>query len=175
MTTFNIRGVQPADTCAITAIYAAAVRDDSATFETTPPDETEMARRIKAIADAGHPYLVAQRNDDVVGFAYAGTFRPRAAFALTLEDSVYVSAGARGCGTGKALLAELIEAASDRGFYQMIAVIGDSHTRAASIALHTSLGFRPMGSLEAVGRKHGQWLDIVFMQRGLGEQLLNPR
>ena len=168
MPRIKIRPVQLPDAAAITAIYAAAVRDDTATFEMEPPDEAAMTRRIAAIVEAGHPFVVAQLNGAVIGYAYASTFRPRAAFALTLEDSVYVAPHAHGRGAGKALLAALIETASARGFRQMIAVIGDSSTKSASIALHAAMGFRTMGTLKAVGRKHDQWLDIVFMQRGLG-------
>jgi L-amino acid N-acyltransferase YncA len=168
MTAIRTRPVTPLDTAAITAIYADAVRDETATFEMEAPDEAAMAARIEAIVKAGHPYIVAELGGAVVGYAYASTFRARAAFDLTLEDSVYVAPHAQRLGAGRALLAGLIDEATIRGFRQMVAVIGDSSTKAASIALHSALGFRSMGSLEAVGRKHGQWLDIVFMQRALG-------
>lgn len=167
MMAIHIRQVAPSDATAITGIYAQAVRDDTATFEMEAPDEAAMAARIETIVNAGHPYLVAELNGAVAGYAYASTFRARAAFDLTLENSVYVAPEAQRQGTGKALLSALIEDATARGFRQMVAVIGDSHTKQASIALHAALGFRTMGSLEAVGRKHGQWLDIMFMQRAL--------
>ena len=174
MTVPVIRPVKPSDAAAIAAIYRAAVLADTATFETDPPNESEMAARMAAITAAGHPFLVGEVDEVIAGYAYASTFRPRAAFALTLEDSVYVAPHAQRQGLGRLLLASLIEAASAGGFHQMVAVIGDSQTKAASIALHAAAGFRTMGSLEAVGRKHDQWLDIVFMQRGLGEQRLSP-
>lgn len=168
MCPIEIRPVRASDTAAIKAIYAQAVRNDTATFEMDAPDEAAMAARIAIISGAGHPFFVAESDGAIIGFAYASTFRPRAAFALTLEDSVYVAPGSHRQGTGKALLQRLIEDAAARGFRQMVAVIGDSSTKSASIALHAVLGFRTMGSLEAVGRKHDQWLDIVFMQRELG-------
>lgn len=163
----RIRPVRSADAAAIAAIYAQAVLEDTATFEMDAPDTAVMAARIAAITLAGHPYLVAEVEGVIVGYAYASTFRPRAAFALTLEDSVYVAPHAQRQGLGRLLLESLIEAASAGGFHQMVAVIGDSQTKAASITLHAAAGFRTMGSLEAVGRKHDQWLDIVFMQRTL--------
>ena len=168
MTAVVIRPVTGGDAPAITAIYAAAVAGDTATFELEAPSAAEITRRIAAIADAGHPFLVAEYNAQVCGFAYASTFRARAAFALTLEDSVYVAPLAQRRGIGRALLDQLIDAASKAGFCQMVAVIGDSTTKDASIALHAAAGFRQTGTLEAVGRKHDRWLDIVLMQRALG-------
>jgi len=167
MTKPVIRPALMSDVSAITAIYAGAVTGDTATFEMEAPSEAAMAARMEAIASAGHPFLVAEINTCVCGYAYASGFRPRAAFALTLEDSVYVAPNAQGRGLGKALLGALITEASAKGFHQMVAVIGSSRTMAASLALHAALGFEDRGRLDAVGRKHGQWLDIVFMQRSL--------
>ncbi len=167
MAGIRIRPFEPFDVAIITAIYAQAVRDDTATFEFDAPDTAAMAQRITEIVSQGHPFVVGEIDGTVRGYAYASTFRPRAAFALTVEDSVYVAPGAQHQGLGKSLLAALIQASSIQGFTQLIAVIGDSRTKAASIALHASLGFRNMGALESVGRKHDQWLDIVFMQRAL--------
>jgi phosphinothricin acetyltransferase len=103
----------------------------------------------------------------VLGYAYAGPFRPRLAYRHTLEDSVYVAAEAHRRGIGRSLLHALITRATEAGFRQMIAVIGDSD-QAASIGLHAALGFRMIGTLEAVGYKFGRWLDTVYMQRALG-------
>lgn len=163
----TIRPAIAADSRAIASIYADAVRDDTATFEIEPPSEPEMARRIALISGLGHPFFVGEIDGKVAGYAYASTFRARAAFEKTLEDSVYVAGSAQRHGLGRALLAKLIETAAASGFCQMIAVIGDSSTKDASIALHAALGFRHVGTLEKVGRKHDQWLDVVFMQRKL--------
>jgi phosphinothricin acetyltransferase len=163
------------DLPAITAIYSAAVREGTASFELQPPDLAEMARRRDALVSAGFPYLVAESDGRLVGYAYASLFRTRPAYASTVEDSVYVVPDRQGRGIGRALLSALIEACEARGDRQMVAVIGDSAS-AGSIALHASLGFARAGVLSAVGFKHGRWLDIVMMQRrlGLGEAAPPP-
>lgn len=163
----NIRPVRPADLVAITAIYADAVLHGTASFELDPPGLDEMRRRHDALAAGGHPYLVAESNAGILGYAYAGPYRPRLAYRATVEDSIYLSPDARGRGIGRRLLAELIEAATQAGFRQMVGVIGDSDHQ-ASIRLHAALGFRLVGVFEKVGWKHGRWLDSVLMQRKLG-------
>lgn len=162
-----IRPASTADVASITAIYRQAVMDDTATFEINPPVDAEMGKRLAAIQALGHPYLVAEQDGVVAGYAYASTFRSRAAFYRTLEDSVYVDVLKRGRGTGRALLGALIKHAAEGGFMQMIAVIGDSRSRDASIAVHNAVGFIEAGRLTQVGQKHGQLLDITLMQRDL--------
>ena len=121
---------------------------------------------MAAIQDAGLPYLVAVVSDWIVGFAYAGPFRPRAAYRYTVEDSIYIAPDAVGSGVGRALLREVITVCERLGKRQMIAVIGDSGN-AASVGLHASLGFSHSGVGRSVGFKHGRWVDIVWMQRAL--------
>ncbi|HMN86309.1 MAG TPA: N-acetyltransferase family protein [Bauldia sp.] len=162
-----LRAAEARDIPGITAIYAREVSGGTASFELEPPDEAEMERRRQAIVAAGCPYLVAEAGGRVLGYAYAGPYRPRRAYRFTVEDSVYVGSEARGRGVGRLLLAALVEAAAASGFRQMIAVIGDSENR-ASVGLHAALGFAPAGSLRNVGWKHGRWLDSVLMQRSLG-------
>lgn len=165
---FSIRPVADTDLAAITAIYGSAVRDGTASFELEPPTLEEMGRRRAALAASGHPYLVAiSDKDTVLGYAYAGPYRLRPAYRWTVEDSIYLAAEARGLGVGRSLLAALLAVATEADYRQMIAVIGDSGN-AASIALHRALGFRLIGTLEAVGWKHDRWLDSVLMQRALG-------
>jgi phosphinothricin acetyltransferase len=120
------------------------------------------------LMDGGFPYLAAEIDGALAGYAYVALYRERPAYRLTVENSVYVAADMQGRGIGHALLAALIEAAAARGFRQMIAVIGDSTRQAASIGLHEALGFRHVGILQDVGFKHGRWLDSVLMQRALG-------
>lgn len=163
-----LRPASPADIPAITAIYAHAVRHGTASFELEPPDETEMTRRMRALLDGGFPYLIAEAAGRVVGYAYAGAYRPRPAYRFSIEDSVYVDPAAHGRGYGRLLLDALIAEATAGGFRQMVAVIGDS-AQAASIALHRAAGFRRIGAVENVGFKFGRWLDTVLMQRPLGE------
>lgn len=163
-----IRPAGEADLPAITAIYDRAVRTGTATFELTPPDLAEMTARFGNLTGAGFPYLVAIADDEVMGYAYAGPYRPRPAYRFTVENSVYLPPEARRRGIGLRLLAALVEETAVRGFRQMIAVIGDS-ANAASIGLHTRAGFELVGVHRNVGFKFGRWLDTVMMQRELGD------
>jgi len=162
-----IRPCQTVDLAAVTAIYAHHVTHGSGSFELDPPSLSDMSQRHAAIAQLGLPWLVACRGDAVLGFAYAGQFRPRPGFHFLVEDSVYIDPAHTGQGLGVALLAELIRLCEQAGKRQMLAVIGDS-ANAGSIALHTRFGFRHAGVLQASGWKHGRWLDTVLMQRSLG-------
>jgi L-amino acid N-acyltransferase YncA len=151
----------------IAAIYAHHVEHGTASFESDPPDAAEMAVRIGKVLDAGSPWLVAQSIDGaVLGYAYANQFRERPAYRLTCENSIYIHSDQRGQGLGKALLRALIEAASAAGFRQMIAVIGGGEP--GSVGLHAALGFTHAGRMRSIGRKHGRWLDTVYMQLPLG-------
>ena len=165
----TIRDATAGDVPAITAIYADAVLHGTASFELDPPNETEMVRRFHAITGDSYPYIVAtDEADQLLGYAYASSHRPRPAYRWTVENSVYVDPKAFGRGIGKALLTETIDRCTRLGFRQMVAVIGGSdHT--ASIRLHERLGFKHAGVLPMTGFKHGQWLDSVFMQLPLGE------
>jgi L-amino acid N-acyltransferase YncA len=167
--TVAIRPAKTSDIPAITRIYAHAVEHGTASFELTPPDQAEMARRMSELTGKGYPYLAAAIDGALVGYAYAGLYRARPAYRLTVEDSVYIAPDAHRRGVGRALLAALIEASAAGGFRQMIAVIGDSPKQAASISLHETLGFAHVGILQDVGFKHGRWLDSVLMQRALGD------
>ncbi len=169
-----IRPVKIADIQAITAIYAHAVAHGTASFELTAPDQGEMMRRMQDLTGKAFPYLVAEIDGVLAGYAYAGPYRSRPAYRLTVEDSVYVAPAMHRRGVGRALLAALIEAAQARGFRQMIAVIGDSTKQGASIGLHATLGFRHIGILDNVGFKHGRWLDSLLMQRALGDGAKTP-
>jgi len=157
-----------ADIPAITRIYAHAVRHGTASFEFEPPDEAEMTRRMRALLDAGYPYLVAEINSALAGYAYAGPYRTRPAYRYTVENSIYVAPQAQRRGVGRALLDRLIAESEARGYRLMIAVIGDS-AQTPSIALHRAAGFKMVGAFEAVGYKFERWLDSVLMQRALGK------
>jgi L-amino acid N-acyltransferase YncA len=155
------------DVGAIAAIYGHHVLNGLASFEEVPPPADEVARRRAAIVEKGLPYLVAERAGRVVGYCYAGPFRPRSAYRFTLEDSVYVAAEEVGRGIGRMLLEAVLARSAELGYRQMVAVIGGSET-VASIRLHAALGFAHIGVLPSVGFKFGRWVDIVLMQRALG-------
>lgn len=167
MTEPVIRPAEARDIPAITAIYEDAVLRGTATFEIDPPDEAEMARRFHGLRASGHPYLVASVGETIAGYAYAGPYRARVAYRYTIEDSVYIAPSAQGRGVGRALLDRLIVESEQRGFRQMLAVIGDSD-HVASIRLHEVTGFSMVGTFTAVGYKFDRWLDTVLMQRALG-------
>ncbi len=167
MSAVSIRPARPADTAAITRIYGHSVRTGTASFELEPPTESEMARRMQTLLDGGYPYIAAEIDGVIVGYAYAGSYRPRPAYRFSVEDSIYIDPAAQRRGVGRALLQHLIEECERRGFRQMIAVIGDS-AQTPSIELHRAAGFRMVGTVENVGYKFGRWLDSVNMQRALG-------
>ena len=162
-----VRDAAPGDFDAIARIYSHYVEHALATFEEIAPSVDEMRARHAAIAAAGLPYLVAELDGRLAGYAYASAYRPRSAYRHTIEDSVYVSEGLRGRRIGAALLETLIARAEAGPWRQMLAVIGNSGN-AGSIALHRRLGFQPVGTLTSVGFKLGQWVDTVLMQRPLG-------
>ena len=162
-----IRDAGEGDLGAIVRIYAHHVRHGLASFEEIPPTIGELRSRRVAVVDSGLPYLAAELDGEVVGYAYAGIYRPRPAYRYTIEDSVYVEESRRGLGLGSALLAVLIERCEAGPWRQMLAVIGDS-ANIGSIALHRRLGFRHVGTYESVGFKLGRWVDTVLMQRALG-------
>jgi phosphinothricin acetyltransferase len=173
MSDASIRPALPRDVVAITRIYGHSVLHGTASFEIEPPAEAEMAQRREVVLAGGYPYLVAERNGEVVGYAYCGPYRVRPGYRWTVEDSIYIAPEAQKRGVGRALLTRLIEEAEGRGFRQMIAVIGDS-SQMPSIRLHESLGFRPVGLLHSVGFKFGRWIDSVLMQRALREDATTP-
>lgn len=175
MTTFAIRPAIPADIPAIAEIYAHAVLHGTASWELEPPGEAELLRRMETILAGGYPYLAAERDGVLLGYAYAGAYRPRAAYRATVEDSIYIAPQAQGAGVGRVLLDALMSECAARGFRQMIAVIGDgTGASIGSRRLHERAGFRVIGVAEKVGWKHGRWLDQLLMQKELGEGDRSP-
>ena len=162
-----IRPATHADMPAITAIYAWNVLNGTGTFELDAPDESEMVRRREDVISKGLPWLVAERGDSILGYAYANHFRPRKAYRFCVEDSVYLAADAKGRGLGRLLLAELMARCEAAGSRQMLAVIGDSQNL-GSVGVHRTLGFEHVGVMKAAGWKFNRWLDVVIMQKALG-------
>jgi L-amino acid N-acyltransferase YncA len=163
----RIREAAEADMAAVCAIYAREVVEGTATFETEPPTLAEMMQRRAAVLAYPCPYLVAVEGagDAVLGFAYAGPFRPRAAFRGTVENTVYVAPLAQRRGVGLMLTRAVIERCTVLGFEQMVAVIGGDNR--GSISMHARAGFHHCGVLRKVGRKFDRWLDVMLMQRAL--------
>jgi L-amino acid N-acyltransferase YncA len=161
-----IRAATASDMDAIADIYAHHVNHGTATFETDPPDSSEIGRRWFEVTAKGLPWLIADDDSEVVGYAYASPYRPRLAYRHTVEDSIYVRADRLSTGVGKFLMPALITATQACGMRQMVAVIGDSGNQ-ASINLHRRFGFQDAGLLKGVGFKFGRWIDTVFMQRSL--------
>ncbi len=165
-----IRAARLTDLERIQEIYAEHVLNGLASFEESPPDLYEMSRRFLMLSEAGLPYFVAaQRDTDSVhGYAYASPYRARSGYRYTVEDSIYLAPRSYGQGLGGLLLKSLIDACTDLGKRQMVAVIGDSANQ-ASVRLHSVQGFTMVGILRSVGFKHGRWVDSVLMQRPLAE------
>ncbi|SDE29134.1 GNAT family N-acetyltransferase [Belnapia rosea] len=167
--TIRVRPSAEDDIVAIAAIYGHHVLHGTGSFETEPPNEDDMRRRRADVLARGLPYLVAEGSDGaILGYAYASAYRPRAAYRNTAENSVYVRHDVNGRGIGRLLLQELLTQCETLGVRQMVAVVGDS-ANLASVRLHEAFGFRLVGTLRSVGRKHGRWLDTVLLQRALGE------
>jgi phosphinothricin acetyltransferase len=164
----TISSATPADAPAIAELYAHHVLHGTATFEIVPPDAAEIAARMGRIAAAGLPWLVAKDGGGaLLGYAYAGPFHARAAYRHTCEDTIYIRHDRLGEGLGTALLAALLAACEACGLRQAMALIAG--TEPASIALHAKAGFVEVGRLRSVGRKHGRWIDVIYMQRALGD------
>ena len=161
-----VRPATAADAEAMAALYAHHVLHGVATFEETPPTGVEMAARLQAVRALGLPWLAAEEEGRLLGYAYAGAYRHRAAYRYTAETSIYVAADALRQGIGRALLQQVICDCEALGLRQLLGIIGDS-ANAGSEGLHRSLGFEPIGTLPAVGYKHGRWVDVVIMQKPL--------
>jgi len=162
-----IRDSRDGDLEAIHAIYAHHVRTGLGSFEEVPPDVEELRRRRGLILADRLPYLVAEADGRIAGYAYAGRYRPRSAYRFSVEDSIYVAPDAQRRGVGRLLLQELIERCTRAGYRQMIAVIGDSANH-SSIGVHAAAGFAQVALMPAIGFKFGRWVDSVMMQRALG-------
>jgi L-amino acid N-acyltransferase YncA len=162
-----VRPSRDDDIATIAAIYGHHVLNGLASFEEVPPEVEEMARRRRDILARGLPYLVAEAGGRVLGYSYAGPFRPRVGYRFSLEDSIYVDPDTVGRGVGRALLSAVLARCEELGYRQMIAVIGGSETL-PSIRLHAALGFTHVGVFTGIGFKFGRWVDTVLMQRTLG-------
>lgn len=163
-----IRPSRDEDLDAITRIYAHHVLHGTGTFETTPPTRDEMAGRQADVLGKGLPWLVIEVDGQVMGYAYGNWFKPRPAYRYSVEDSIYMAPESAGKGLGKLLLTELLAQCERAGVRKVMAVIGDS-ANAGSIGVHKALGFEQVGVVQSCGWKFGRWLDIVLMQKSIGQ------
>ena len=167
-----IRPVSPDDAGAIAAIYAHYVTHSAATFEEVPPDAAEMRRRIETTT-ATHPWLIAEADGALVGYAYGRPYHLRAAYRWTCEASIYLAHDRRGCGHGRPLYEALLDALTAHGFVSAIASITVPNEE--SSRFHEALGFEPVGRMAAIGYKLGRWHDIGYWQRDLAERGSPPK
>jgi L-amino acid N-acyltransferase YncA len=158
----SVRAATLEDMAAVTEIYVHFVENTTFTFDLVAPGEATMRRRFQTAMENRLPYLVAELDSYIVGYCYAALFRPRAGYRFTVEDSIYVRADCRGYGVGKALLGELLTGCKARGCHSMVACI--CGVNVPSVALHTSFGFVPIGTLPEAGKKFGKWLSLSIMQ-----------
>lgn len=173
MSQLAVRDAQPSDFPEIAAIYAHHVQTGLGSFEEMPPSADELRRRFQAVRARGLPWRVAELDGRLVGYCYASPYHTRSAYRFTVQDSVYVADDCIGRGVGTALLQDVLDACTAKGYRQMMAVVGDSANE-ASLRLHARLGFRTIGQALRVGVKFGRWVDIVHLQRPLGEQTARP-
>ena len=169
----QLRPASTDDMAAITEIYAAVVAASPASYEFAAPDMPEMTARFEALVAQGYPYLVAQEDGEIAGFAYASRFRGRDGYDWAVEDTVYIAEPHRGKGVGRALLTALIDACTQKGYRHMLAAIGDA-SYSASLKLHEAVGFREIGTIPGLGWKEGKWHDWVLMHRQLGAGAQTP-
>jgi L-amino acid N-acyltransferase YncA len=166
-----VRGVAPADAGAIADIYAPYVRDTAITFEIDPPDAAEMRGRIVATM-ADFPWLVAEQDGRILGYAYATSFRARAAYRWIVETTVYVAQDHGRRGIGRALYAPLLKRLQEQGFCAAIGAIALPND--ASVAIHEAIGFTYRGTYDRVGYKLDRWHDVGLWQCDFGERPLSP-
>ncbi|ADG73303.1 Phosphinothricin acetyltransferase [Cellulomonas flavigena DSM 20109] len=167
----QVRAAADGDVAAVARIYDHYVATSTATFELEPPGEPVWRGRLDTLTAAGWPFQVAVLDGQVAGFAYVGPWRPRPAYAHTVEDTIYLDPAATGRGVGTRLLTSVLDAAGAAGAREVIAVVADGDT-AASLALHRRAGFHTAGRLERVGRKFDRWLGTTLLQKTLGQETL---
>ncbi len=162
-----IRPSRDEDLPSITEIYAHHVLHGTGTFETEPPSVGDMSTRRADVLSKGLPYLVAEHEGKITGFAYGNWFKPRPAYRYSVEDSIYMAPDVHRKGLGRALLAELLAQLEAADIRKVMAVIGDS-ANAGSVGVHRALGFNEVGRVASCGWKFGAWRDIVIMEKTLG-------
>lgn len=162
-----IRPAVAGDLPAVAQLYAWYVANSVVTFDLEAKSLEGWQERLADLSRRGLPFLVGRVDDELVGYAYVAPWRDRAAYRLTVENSVYLAPEHTGRGHGRRLLTALLDATRAAGAREVVAVISDSD---ASVGLHRSVGFRDAGRLTQVGFKHGRWLDVVLLQLSLARE-----
>lgn len=174
----KIRVATGADAEALVKIYAPYVENTAVTFEYTVPTPVEFSRRIAEIQEK-YPYLVAERNGELVGYAYANTFKGRAAYDWAVEVSIYVRMDQKKSGVGSALYEALEQVLSLQNILNLNAAITnaeheDEHFTKGSLEFHRRMGYRMVGEFHQCGCKFGRWYNTVWMEKHLGDHAVNP-
>ena len=167
MTAVVFRPVTDGDSAAVLDIYNHYVSTSTVTFDLDVWTAHDMVHKIESVMALGMPFIVAERDGEVVGYAYLSTFREKAAYNSTMENTLYLHENARGSGIGVALLEELCQLGARAGVREVVAVIADTPDAVPSVRLHEKAGFTPVGKMGNVGRKFGEWIGIVMMQKSL--------
>ena len=165
-----LRSATPDDAASLLAIYAPYIRDTAVTYEYDIPSEEEFRKRIEKTL-LHFPYIVAEYDGTICGYAYANPLHERKAFMFSTEISIYIAKDFHGRHIGKALYEELESQIKARGFKAVYALIAatrrspDAHLTDASIKFHTKMGFSQVGYLTACGYKFEKWYDLVYMEK----------
>ena len=176
--TLTIRVATLQDAQALLALYAPYVTDTAITFEYEVPSLKEFRQRIMRTLES-HPYLVAERGDCILGYAYTGVFKARAAYDRCVETTIYVRRDSRNTGVGKKLYAELERISVQRGILNLYACIAwpaseDPYLTRDSVNFHRHLGYETVGRFRNCGFKFGRWYDMVWMEKMIGEHSTSP-
>jgi phosphinothricin acetyltransferase len=163
----TFRTATNADAPALVDIYNHYVSTSNVTFDLDPWTAKDMAHKIETVAALGMPFIVAERDGELVGYAYLSTFREKAAYDTTMENTLYLRESARGAGIGATMLDELCRLGAVAGVREVVAVIADTPDAIPSIRLHDTAGFVRVGAMDGVGRKFDEWIGVVLMQKSL--------
>jgi phosphinothricin acetyltransferase len=167
MTGVTFRPATNADASALVDIYNHYVTTSTVTFDLDVWTADDMAHKIETVAALGMPFIVAERDGELVGYAYLSTFREKAAYDSTMENTLYLKEQVRGLGIGATMLDELCRLGAMAGVREVVAVIANTPDAVPSIRLHDKAGFTRVGEMDNVGRKFDEWIGVVMMQKSL--------
>ena len=162
----TIRAAVEADLPDIATIYGHELANSIATFDLEAPDLTYWREKLAGRHSGDHLLVAVDEDDDVVGYAYSWSYRPRPAYALTRETSIYLDPSVRGKGVGRRLYPALLDAMADSGVHTAVALVALPNP--GSVALHRAVGFEHVGTMREVGYKFDRWIDVAWYQKMLG-------